>query len=162
MTLNFSNKNYDLLKWIALIVLPGIGALYLAMSKIWGFPYGDEVLPTIMAIDVVLGIVLEFAKYQYTQSQNAEYLSVLKLYDVTKWASQIALPAIGAMYIALANIWGLPYGEQVVAMVVSVDIFLGIIVDYLNNQYVQNKLELKNLMLTEEIPNVSRLTIKKK
>ena len=37
-----SNKVYDILKWIAQIVLPALGALYFGLSSIWGLPYGEE------------------------------------------------------------------------------------------------------------------------
>ncbi len=48
-----------------------------------------------------------------------------KTYDVLKWIALIALPAIGTLYFALAGIWGLPYGEQVVGTITAVDTFLG-------------------------------------
>lgn len=48
-----------------------------------------------------------------------------KVYDILKYIAQIALPALGTLYFALANIWGLPYGEQVVGTITAVDAFLG-------------------------------------
>lgn len=36
------NKTYDLLKWVALILLPALGALYFGLASIWGLPYGEE------------------------------------------------------------------------------------------------------------------------
>lgn len=48
-----------------------------------------------------------------------------KTYDVLKWIALIALPALGTLYFALAGIWGLPYGEQVVGTITAVDTFLG-------------------------------------
>ena len=50
-----------------------------------------------------------------------------KLYDVLKKVAQIWLPAAGALYFALASIWGLPYGEQIVGTITAVDAFLGAI-----------------------------------
>lgn len=46
-------------------------------------------------------------------------------YDWLKWVAQILLPAFGTLYFALAQIWGLPYAEQVVGTVTAVDCFLG-------------------------------------
>ena len=37
----------------------------------------------------------------------------------------IVLPAIGTLYFAVAGIWGLPYGEQIVGTITAVDTFLG-------------------------------------
>jgi hypothetical protein len=48
-----------------------------------------------------------------------------KLYDVLKYVAQIGLPAVGTLYYALSAIWGLPYGEQIVGTITSVDTFLG-------------------------------------
>lgn len=50
-----------------------------------------------------------------------------KLYDVLKWIAQYLLPAAGTLYFALAGIWGLPFGEQVVGTITAVDTFLGVI-----------------------------------
>jgi hypothetical protein len=48
-----------------------------------------------------------------------------KTYDILKWIAQVALPAIGTLYFALASIWGLPYGEQIVGTITAIDAFLG-------------------------------------
>jgi hypothetical protein len=48
-----------------------------------------------------------------------------KTYDLLKWIAQVALPAIGTLYFALATIWGLPYGEQIVGTITAIDAFLG-------------------------------------
>lgn len=50
-----------------------------------------------------------------------------KTYNVLKWVAQYLLPAIGTLYFALAGIWGLPYGEQIVGTITAVDTFLGVI-----------------------------------
>lgn len=50
-----------------------------------------------------------------------------KTYNVLKWVAQYLLPAVGTLYFALAGIWGLPYGEQIVGTITAVDTFLGVI-----------------------------------
>ena len=47
------------------------------------------------------------------------------VYDKLKFIAQILLPAVGTLYFALASIWGLPYGEQIVGTITAVDAFLG-------------------------------------
>lgn len=49
-----------------------------------------------------------------------------KTYDVLKWIAQFFLPALGTLYFALAGIWGLPYGEQVVGTITAIDTFIGV------------------------------------
>lgn len=60
-----NNKVYDILKWIAQIVLPALGALYFALAQIWGLPYGEEIVGTITAIDCFLGAILGISNVQY-------------------------------------------------------------------------------------------------
>jgi hypothetical protein len=50
-----------------------------------------------------------------------------EVYDILKYTAQIVLPAAGTLYFALASIWGLPCGEQVVGTITAVDTFLGLL-----------------------------------
>lgn len=65
-----SNKTYDVLKWIAQYLLPGIGTLYFGLASIWGLPYGEEVVGTITAIDTFLGVLLGISSVQYNKTLN--------------------------------------------------------------------------------------------
>lgn len=48
-----------------------------------------------------------------------------KVYDILKAIAQIILPGIGTLYFALASIWNLPFGEEVVGTITAIDTFLG-------------------------------------
>ena len=65
-----SNKAYDILKYIAQIVLPALGALYAALAKIWGFPYGEEIVGTIAAVDLFLGAILKVSTDNYNKTKG--------------------------------------------------------------------------------------------
>ena len=67
--MKLSNKVYDVLKWIALILLPAFGTLYFALAKIWGLPYVTEIPATIMAIDTAMGAILHISTKNY-QEEN--------------------------------------------------------------------------------------------
>lgn len=67
--MKMSNTTYDVLKYIAQIVLPAIGTLYFALANIWGFPYGEEVVGTITAVDTCLGALLHISTTQYNKEQ---------------------------------------------------------------------------------------------
>ncbi len=62
-----SNKTYDILKYIAQIVLPALGTLYFALSSIWGLPYGEQIVGTITAIDAFLGALLGISSAKYNK-----------------------------------------------------------------------------------------------
>lgn len=47
------------------------------------------------------------------------------LYDILKYTAQIMLPAVGTLYFALSQIWGLSNGEEIVGTVTAIDAFLG-------------------------------------
>ena len=65
-----SNKVYDMLKWIAMVVLPAIGTLYFALAGIWGLPYGEEIVGTITATDAFLGVLLGLSSAQYKKTER--------------------------------------------------------------------------------------------
>ena len=64
-----SNRMYDILKWIAQYLLPGLGTLYFALAKIWGLPYGVEIVGTISAFDAFLGGLLGISSANYYSEQ---------------------------------------------------------------------------------------------
>ena len=65
-----SNKMYDVLKWIAMVFLPAIATLYFALAGIWGFPYGEEIVGTITAVDTCLGVLLGITSAQYSKKNS--------------------------------------------------------------------------------------------
>lgn len=64
------NETYDVLKWIAQIVLPAAGTLYFALSTIWGLPFGEQVVGTITAVDAFLGALLGLSAQKYIKSDD--------------------------------------------------------------------------------------------
>lgn len=69
--MEFNNKVYDVLKYVAQIILPALATLYFALSKIWGLPYGEEIVGTISAIDVFLGALLGISSASYNKKVKA-------------------------------------------------------------------------------------------
>ena len=59
------NKVYDVLKWIAMVGLPALGTLYFALAGIWDFPYAEQVIGTVTAVDTFLGVLLGVSSMQY-------------------------------------------------------------------------------------------------
>ena len=58
-----------------------------------------------------------------------------KTYDILKFIAMVFLPALGTLYFALAGIWGLPYGEQIVGTITAVDTFLGVLLGISKSMY---------------------------
>lgn len=58
-----------------------------------------------------------------------------KVYNILKWIAVYFLPALGTFYFALAGIWNLPFGEQIVGTITAVDTFLGVVLGVSTSQY---------------------------
>lgn len=71
------------------------------------------------------------------------------LYDKLKWVAQILIPAIGTLYFTLAQIWGLPYAEQIVGTITALDTFLGAILMISSASYNKSKNDIE-----KEISNI--------
>lgn len=66
-----SNETYDILKWVAQYLLPALATLYFAVAKIWGLPYGEEIVGTITAVDTFLGVLLGISTANYNKQNSA-------------------------------------------------------------------------------------------
>lgn len=73
-----------------------------------------------------------------------------KVYDILKFIAQIVLPGLGTLYFALAGIWGLPYGEQIVGTITAIDTFLGLLLGLSSNNYYKNGLDTDGTLLVDE------------
>ncbi len=65
--MKLKDKTYDILKWIALIFIPAVGALYFGLAQIWGFPYGEEIVGTLTLIDTFLGALIGISTVNYNK-----------------------------------------------------------------------------------------------
>lgn len=63
--MKLTNKLYDILKYVATIGLPATGTLYFALSSIWGFPYGEQVVGTITAVSTFIGVLIGISNAKY-------------------------------------------------------------------------------------------------
>lgn len=62
-----NNKVYDVLKFLAMVVLPAMATLYMGLANIWNLPYGEEIAGTITLVDTFLGAVLMISTSQYNK-----------------------------------------------------------------------------------------------
>lgn len=52
------------------IFLPATGSLYFSLSSIWGLPFGEQVVGSIMALVLFLGMLLQVSSAQYKNSNE--------------------------------------------------------------------------------------------
>lgn len=67
-----SNKVYDVLKFIAQIVLPAIATLYVTLAGIWGLPFSEQIGGTVMAVDTFLGAILMISEKKKNKINKEE------------------------------------------------------------------------------------------
>ena len=63
---------YDILKYLTIIVLPAIGALYTGLAQIWELPYAAQIPATITVICTFLGAILCISTAQYNNGDVDE------------------------------------------------------------------------------------------
>lgn len=68
--MKMTNKTYDILKWIALILLPALATFYAAIAAVWGLPYTEQVVGTITAVDTLLGTLLKISSDNYKNQED--------------------------------------------------------------------------------------------
>ena len=65
-----SNGLYDILKWVAIIVLPALSTLIAVVFQIWDIPYGSEIAQTITAVATFLGAILMVSNAKYRKTNG--------------------------------------------------------------------------------------------
>ena len=66
--MKMKNETYDVLKYIALIILPALATLYAGLGKVWGLPFSTEIPATITLLDTFLGSALMISTNNYNKS----------------------------------------------------------------------------------------------
>lgn len=66
--MKLSNDTYDVLKWVAQVLIPSLGTLIFAIANIWGLPYGEQIVGTLTAVDAFLGVCLGISSDNYHKS----------------------------------------------------------------------------------------------
>lgn len=64
-----SNRTYDIIKTVALLVLP-LGTFVSTLCSIWGAPYGEQIMASFSALDVLAGVVVSIAKARYDRERE--------------------------------------------------------------------------------------------
>lgn len=80
-------------------------------------------------------------------------------YDRLKRTAQLILPGLGALYFTLSQIWGLPYGEEVVGSIAALNTFIGGIVVVSSNQYQARHSAADGALILEEVDGVLKYTM---
>ena len=67
--MKLSNKVYDVLKWVTLIVIPALATAYSGLSAVWGWPYSGEIAKTAAVVCTLLGALLGISTAEYNKEK---------------------------------------------------------------------------------------------
>lgn len=62
-----NDKLYEVLKWIALIVIPALGEAYVRLANVWNLPYGQQINETALVVTFLLGALIGISTVQYNK-----------------------------------------------------------------------------------------------
>ena len=65
-----SNKVYDILKWISVIVIPALVILINTLGQVWNWPYVEQISITVSAIGVFIGAVIQVSSAKYNKNTD--------------------------------------------------------------------------------------------
>ena len=67
--MKLSNRLYDILKWVTMIVIPALATAYVGLAAVWGWPYADEIAKTSAVVCTLLGALLGISTAQYNKDK---------------------------------------------------------------------------------------------
>lgn len=70
--MKMSDKLYNVLKWVVMIVMPAAAALYQTLAALWNFPFADQIVGTITALATFLGVCLMISTKNYNKTKEEE------------------------------------------------------------------------------------------
>lgn len=65
----FSDKIYNVLKYLAMIALPALAVFIRAFFPIWSIPYGDQISESIVVFNALLGALLGISTIGYNSKK---------------------------------------------------------------------------------------------
>lgn len=68
--MKLSNKVYDILKWIVMIVIPALTTAYVGLAAVWGWPYAEPIAKTSAIVCTLLGAILGISTAQYNKEKQ--------------------------------------------------------------------------------------------
>lgn len=82
-----------------------------------------------------------------------------KQYDAIKWLTVTLLPAVGALYFALAAIWDFPAAEQVLGTLAAIQVFIGAVMGISSKQYEESGEKYGGEINVKETPEKTKFSL---
>lgn len=97
------------------------------------------------------------------KEENKEFIFLnQQQYQTAKFLTVVVLPAIGTLYFAIAQIWGLPSGEQVLGTILAIEAFLGVVLNISTATYNKSDEKYDGTLTTTETPQKKIVAVETK
>ena len=70
--MKMSNRCFDTLKWLVLVVIPSITTAYVGLSAVWGWPYAEAIAKTSAIVCTMIGAILGISTIQYKKNSTLQ------------------------------------------------------------------------------------------
>ena len=67
----FSDRTYDIIKWISVVFLDALSVLILQLGQEWGFPYYQGIANTLHYVGLFMGALVGVSYIQYNKMTQA-------------------------------------------------------------------------------------------
>lgn len=68
--MKISDRLYDVLKWVVVIVIPACTTAYVGLAAVWGFPYAEPIAKTSAIVCTLLGAILGISTINYNKEKQ--------------------------------------------------------------------------------------------
>lgn len=83
------------MKWTALVLLPGLGALYFGLGQLWDFPEIEKVVGSVTVLEVFIGLLLRKSAGDYGSAKTVGDAIVIQNKEGTVEGMRFELDATG-------------------------------------------------------------------
>lgn len=67
-----SEKKYNIIKWLATVVIPAFITCIIAIFTAWNIPHLEPIIATLSALNVFIGAVVQRSSKNYQQGKTNE------------------------------------------------------------------------------------------
>ncbi len=71
--MKLDDRTYDILKEIAIFIIPSLETFWLTISAVWKLPYGQEIGITIGAIGMMIATCIGMSIKEYEKAKKEQY-----------------------------------------------------------------------------------------
>jgi len=132
-----NDKVYDIIKWIALLVLPTLLGAIVAISEVWSVQIDGDIIAGLTALSSAIGVLLSVSSTIYYVSGKVDVAipsMPVKVYKVLQDITLYWLPAFATAYYILSMFVRMHRVIPVVETAIIIQVFLGLILGIYSTQ----------------------------